>query len=130
MRIVYKARDIAEAHIVSGLLHSQDIENHVNGFYLQGAIGDIGASDFANVQVLDADFVEARQVVTEYERGLYDGRMAEEAQPSPLTQEAESGPMEKGHSEQNSLTNVAASGVRLAVLMSGIILLAMYLLLA
>ena len=67
MKIVYRASNIAEAHIVSGLLESNGIESHVGGFYLQGGVGELAAMDFANVQVLDEDFDRARTIIAEYE---------------------------------------------------------------
>jgi len=45
MKLIYKAGDITEAHIVKGLLESNGIPAHVGGFYLQGAIGDLAASN-------------------------------------------------------------------------------------
>lgn len=67
MLIAYRARDIAEAHIVSGMLHAEGIESHVGGHYLQGAMGDIGAAGFTNVHVDDEDYPRARDLVAEYE---------------------------------------------------------------
>jgi hypothetical protein len=55
MQIVYKAQDISEAHIVAGMLQANGIEAHVGGYYLQGAIGDIGTLNLANVHVSDED---------------------------------------------------------------------------
>ncbi len=67
MLIAYRARDIAEAHIVSGMLHAEGIESHVGGHYLQGAMGEIGAAGFTNVHVEDDDYLRARDLVAEYE---------------------------------------------------------------
>lgn len=67
MLIAYRARDIAEAHIVSGMLHAEGIESHVGGHYLQGAMGEIGAAGFTNVHVDDDDYPRARDLVAEYE---------------------------------------------------------------
>ena len=67
MKIIYKARDIIEAHIVSGMLNANGIETHVGGYYLQGGVGDVAVSDFANVQVADEDVELALPLVTEYE---------------------------------------------------------------
>jgi len=67
MLIAYRARDIAEAHIVSGMLQAQGIESHVGGHYLQGAMGEIGAAGFTNVHVEDEDYPKARDLVAEYE---------------------------------------------------------------
>jgi len=67
MKIIYKARDIIEAHIVSGMLNAHGIEAHVGGFYLQGGVGDLAASDFANVQVADEDVASALPFIAEYD---------------------------------------------------------------
>lgn len=67
MQIAYRARDLAEAHIVAGLLQSRGIESHVGGHYLQGAMGEIGAAGFTNVHVEDEDYSRARVLVAEYE---------------------------------------------------------------
>ncbi|MDC0661532.1 putative signal transducing protein [Marinobacter sp. SS21] len=68
MRIAYRAKDLAEAHIVAGLLRARGIESHVGGHFLQGAMGEIGASGFTNVHVDDDDYPKAREIVGEYER--------------------------------------------------------------
>ena len=67
MKIIYKARDIIEAHIVSGMLNADGIETHVGGYYLQGGVGDVAVFDFANVQVADEDVELALPLVAEYE---------------------------------------------------------------
>ena len=67
MKIIYKARDIIEAHIVSGMLNANGIEAHVSGYYLQGGVGDIAVYDFANVQVADEDVALALPLVAEYD---------------------------------------------------------------
>ena len=67
MKIIYKARDIIEAHIVSGMLNANGIETHVGGYYLQGGVGDVAVYDFANVQVADEDVALALPLVAEYD---------------------------------------------------------------
>ena len=67
MKIIYKARDIIEAHIVAGMLNANGIETHVGGYYLQGGVGDVSVFDFANVQVSDDDVTAAIPLVAEYE---------------------------------------------------------------
>lgn len=69
MKIIYRAADILEAHIVSGMLIARGIEAYVGGYYLQGAIGDLSPLDFANVSVSDDDVDAAIAVVEEYEQG-------------------------------------------------------------
>lgn len=80
MQIAYRARDLAEAHIVAGLLQSRGIETHVGGHYLQGAMGELGAAGFTNVHVEDEDYAQARTLVAEYEAA------APAANPSPSEQ--------------------------------------------
>ncbi len=68
MKIVYKAANIIEAHLVSGLLQAHEIQAFVSGHYLQGGVGEIAPNGFANVSVVDDDVTLAIQVVTEYEQ--------------------------------------------------------------
>jgi hypothetical protein len=68
MKLVYRASDINEAHIVSGMLHANGIDSHVGGYYLQGGIGELAAQGIANVQVADEDFESARSIIEEYEK--------------------------------------------------------------
>ncbi|MDX1756131.1 MAG: DUF2007 domain-containing protein [Marinobacter sp.] len=72
MLIAYRAKDLAEAHIVAGLLRAQGIESHVGGHFLQGALGEIGAAGFTNVHVEDEDYPRARAIVTDYEQNQPD----------------------------------------------------------
>lgn len=65
---IYNAKDITEAHIVKGMLEANGIDAYVNGFYLQGGIGELATMDFASVQVDDKDVEAARILIEEYER--------------------------------------------------------------
>lgn len=67
MKIVYRANDIIEAHIVAGMLRASDIETHVGGHYLQGAVGDLAMDGFANVLVEEDDYDAAISIVREYD---------------------------------------------------------------
>lgn len=68
MKLIYKARDITEAHIISGLLKSYGIEAHVGGHYLQGGVGDLAAMDFATISVADDDTDIATSIIADYEK--------------------------------------------------------------
>ena len=68
LKLIYKARDITEAHIISGLLKSNGIEAHVGGHYLQGGVGDLAAMDFATISVADEDTETAASIIAEYDR--------------------------------------------------------------
>lgn len=67
MQIIFKAADITEAHIVSGLLNANNIETHVGGYYLQGGVGDLSAMDFVNIQVDEEDVEKSVKIISEYE---------------------------------------------------------------
>ena len=64
---IYQARDITEAHIVRGMLEAHGIEAHVNGYYLQGGIGELAADGFTYVSVNDEDELHARKIVDQYD---------------------------------------------------------------
>lgn len=67
MVIIYKASNIIEAHIVSGLLGASSIESSVTGDYLQGGVGEILTFDFAKVLVDEKDAEAALKIIAEYE---------------------------------------------------------------
>ena len=73
---VYSAKDIMEAHIVSGLLESRGIPAKVSGDYLQGGIGELPAMDLIVVWVNDEDVQAARKIIEEYDRGGGDELLA------------------------------------------------------
>ncbi len=64
---VYRAANITEAHIVKGMLEANGIDAYVDGFYLQGGIGELATIDFVSVSVDDGDEKIARDVIDEYE---------------------------------------------------------------
>lgn len=68
MKIVFKAGNIIEAHIVAGMLNSCDIPTYVGGHFLQGAVGDLSPTGFANVFVAPDDFEQACALVADYEK--------------------------------------------------------------
>jgi len=67
MKIIYKANDILEAHIVAGMLRAHEIEAYVGGHYLQGAVGELSPCGIANVYVNDEDINLALTMMHEYE---------------------------------------------------------------
>jgi hypothetical protein len=67
LKIIYRAGDLSEAHIVAGLLEANGIDSHVGGHYLQGGIGELAAADFATVHVADEDVARAKAIIAEYE---------------------------------------------------------------
>lgn len=73
MKIIFNANDILEAHIVAGMLRAYGIEPYVGGHYLQGAVGDLAAAGFANIQVSDDDEEAALSVIQQYQQPAFDG---------------------------------------------------------
>lgn len=71
MKLIFRATNILEAHIVAGLLDAHGINSHVGGHYLQGAVGDLPASDFAHVFVEDEQAAAAKKLVSDYEAGKF-----------------------------------------------------------
>jgi hypothetical protein len=69
MKIIYRAANIIEAHIVAGMLTASDIEAYVGGHYLQGAVGDLPPAGFATVSVADDDLDAAMTIIAEYDQG-------------------------------------------------------------
>lgn len=67
MKLLYKANDINEAHIVAGYLRANGVEAYVSGHYLQGGIGFLAAMDFAHVHVNDDDLDEGMALIVEYQ---------------------------------------------------------------
>ena len=70
MQLVFRANNILEAHIVAGLLKSHEIGCHVGGHFLQGAVGDLPATDFAHVFVEQENIEAAQAIIDDYENNL------------------------------------------------------------
>lgn len=68
MKLIFKARDITEAHIIAGLLKSNGIDAHVGGHYLQGGVGELAATEFATINVADENADSAISIIDEYEK--------------------------------------------------------------
>ena len=68
---VFTAQNSLEANIVKGMLEANDIPAYVNGEYLQGAIGELAAIDYAFVSVDEVNEDKARRLINEYETGSY-----------------------------------------------------------
>lgn len=68
---VFTAKNSIEANIVKGMLEANDIPAYVDGEYLQGAIGELAAIDFAFVSVDEFYKDKALRIINEYETGSY-----------------------------------------------------------
>ena len=68
---VFTAQNSIEANIVKGMLEANDIPAYIEGEYLQGAIGELSAINYAFVSVDDANELKALRLVNQYETGQY-----------------------------------------------------------
>lgn len=68
---VFIAQNSLEAHIVKGMLEANDIPAYVEGEFLQGAIGELSAIDYAFVSVNEVNTEKALRLINEYETGSY-----------------------------------------------------------
>lgn len=68
---IFSGHNILEAHIIAGLLQSQGIDAHVSGHYLQGAVGELPATDFADVCVDESQEKAALDIIGRYEAGEF-----------------------------------------------------------
>jgi Putative prokaryotic signal transducing protein len=84
MKLIYRAGDIIEAHIIAGLLEAGGVEAHVSGHYLQGAVGELAPGSFSNIHVPDEDIEKAKLVIDEYEKNQNKPTSIPEPSQNPL----------------------------------------------
>jgi hypothetical protein len=68
MQIVYQAANLADAHLLRQLLEDAGIPVHLNGEYLQGALGEVPANTPILLMVPDEHVQTARVMVLDWER--------------------------------------------------------------
>ena len=67
MIVIYRAANIADAHLIRQMLEAEGIHAFIQGEYLQGAVGELPANTEILVQVGDDDYAAARAVVERWE---------------------------------------------------------------
>jgi hypothetical protein len=67
MIIVYRAANIADAHLIRQMLEVEGIPAFIQGEYLQGAVGELPANTEILVHVADDNAEAARVIVDEWE---------------------------------------------------------------
>lgn len=67
MIIIYRAANIADAHLMRQLLENEGIPAFIQGEYLQGAVGELPANTEILVHVADENADVARVIVDEWE---------------------------------------------------------------
>lgn len=67
MIVIYRAANIADAHLIRQMLEAEGIHAFIQGEYLQGAVGELPANTEILVQVGNDDYAAARAVVEQWE---------------------------------------------------------------
>ncbi len=78
---IYSASDTTEAHIVRGMLEAHGIQAYIDGYYLQGGIGELAAHDYVSVSVAKDDAHQASKLVEDYNSGLLISKNTHEHDP-------------------------------------------------
>jgi hypothetical protein len=76
MRIVYRAQNLIDAHLVKDALENVDIPAFISGEYLTGAVGQLPALDYVAVLVAEAHLDAAEGVVHDIDHALTEARAA------------------------------------------------------
>lgn len=76
MKIIYRAANLIDAHLVKGSLEQEGIHAFVSGEHLTGGVGQLPASDLVTVMVADHDAEQARSIALEVDAALRDGQLA------------------------------------------------------
>ncbi|MGC1548772.1 MAG: DUF2007 domain-containing protein [Rhodanobacter sp.] len=76
MRIVYRAENLIDAHLVKDALEREDIPAYIAGEYLTGAVGQLPARDYVAVLVPESSMGVAERIVREVESVLIEARQA------------------------------------------------------
>lgn len=76
MRIVYRAENLFDAHLVKDALEAEGIPAFIAGEYLTGGVGQLPATDYLAVMVPESGMETADGIVREVELQLSEARAA------------------------------------------------------
>jgi len=76
MRIVYRAQNLIDAHLVKDALEGADIPAFISGEYLTGAVGQLPALDYVAVLVPESSVERAEPIVRDIDHALAEARTA------------------------------------------------------
>jgi hypothetical protein len=74
MRIVYRAQNLIDAHLVKDALESAQVPAFIAGEYLTGGVGQLPALDYVAVLVPESSVAAAEPVVRDIDRALAEAR--------------------------------------------------------
>ncbi len=63
MRVVYEAENVIDAHLIKGLLESEEIPAYVRGEHLAGGMGELPVMGLVAVCVSEIDLAEAERII-------------------------------------------------------------------
>lgn len=67
MKTLYEASNAIEAHMLVDLLKQEGLMAHIQGEYLQGAVGEIPAAGLVRIEIDEAAFAQARALIDRWE---------------------------------------------------------------
>ena len=76
MRIVYRAQNLIDAHLVKDALESAEVPAFISGEYLTGGVGQLPALDYVAVLVPESSVELAESIVREIDHALAEAREA------------------------------------------------------
>jgi hypothetical protein len=76
MRIVYRAQNLIDAHLVKDALESAEVPAFISGEYLTGGVGQLPALDYVAVLVPESSVEVAEPIVREIDHALAEAREA------------------------------------------------------
>jgi hypothetical protein len=74
MRIIYRAQNLIDAHLVKDALESAEVPAFISGEYLTGGVGQLPAMDYVAVLVPESSVAAAEPIVREIDRALAEAR--------------------------------------------------------
>ena len=66
MKIVFHAENTIEAAIIKGMLENEGILAFINGYYLQGGIGELPVNGVVTISVINDDYESAQNSLMSY----------------------------------------------------------------
>lgn len=76
MRIVYRAQNLIDAHLVKDALEAAGVPAFIAGEYLTGGVGQLPALDYVAVLVPASSLDAAEPIVREIDHALAQARLA------------------------------------------------------
>ncbi|MBE1160478.1 DUF2007 domain-containing protein [Dyella acidiphila] len=76
MRIIYRAQNLIDAHLVKDALEAEEVPAFISGEYLTGGVGQLPALDYVAVLVPESSVDIAEPIVREIDRALAEARQA------------------------------------------------------